>query len=290
MIMLDFVNILIRVTRKIEYLFAKISKKLVHHVTVSRLIKRGTNDRDLYKTNYGNYYWLDKKKYIDNLIIENGVFEDWGTKAVKKLINKNDTVLDVGANIGYYSVIFSKLVGQTGKVYSFEPLAEYNKILKQNLEVNNIQNCEVINYGLSNLEQELSIYVNDSSATIHAVNDDFERIEKIRLITLDKFVYDNNIKKIDFIKIDVDGHEPAVLEGACKVIKNLKPIVLLEISHLHYLKYGITVWDFYSMLKKKGLYIYTEVNLEEIKSKNEFLTKCCNFNHSTNIIISYDRI
>ena len=282
-------KILLFFSKKIEFLFCRFVKS-IYKLQASKIIKRGNKQLDLYKTKYGDYYWLNKNKYIDNLIIQDGLFEESSTAAVKKIIKKSDIVMDIGANIGYYSVIFSKQVGPKGKVYAFEPLTEYREVLEMNLSANRIKNCIIENNGLSDREQKLILYVNDSSATLHPLDENFQRKEKINSITLNSFVRDNKIDKLNFIKIDVDGHEPAVLNGAWETIRKFKTVVLLEISHLHYLKYGINVWDFYDILKNKGFFIYTEIDLKKINNKNEFLMNCCNFNHSTNIIISLNPI
>jgi hypothetical protein len=103
---------------------------------------------------------------------------------------------------------------------------------------------------------------------------------------LDALLKDFPLRKIDFIKVDVDGHEPYFFEGAWETLDKYDPVVFLEVSHLHYLEGGVTAWDFYEKLKAHNYLIYHENNLDEIKTKEEFLIKCGNFAYSTNIIIS----
>ena len=114
-------------------------------------------NRHLYKTKDGFIFWLDPAKYLDQSIINTGIFEKSSTNVVKHLIKKGDTVLDIGANIGYYTVIFSRMVGSSGKVLAFEPTKYYWKILKQNLLENKIKNCRVFDFGLSDKNQQLEI-------------------------------------------------------------------------------------------------------------------------------------
>lgn len=256
----------------------------------STLIKTG-DEVNLYKTIYDDFFWLNPKKYLDREIINTGIFENQSTNLVKRLIKKGDVVLDIGANIGYYTVILSKLVGTQGKVYAFEPTLHYGKFLEQNIKINNIENCTILDYGLSDKEACLAICIGESSATLHWVVD-FKphQIENIKLTTLDKFVIDNNIDKIDFIKIDIDGHEPAFLRGASEVLSKMKPIILLEVNHENYLHAGVTAWDFYDLLKNENYFIYSEDNLIEYKTKREFLMKCGNFAYSANILICKNKI
>jgi len=256
-------------------------------VTMSSILIEKGNDRNLYKTRFGTYLWLKSSSCIDESIINTGVWEDYTTDVVNRLVKPNDYVLDIGANIGYFSVIFSKLVGENGKVFAFEPTSDYLKTLKLNLAANNISHCEVLPYGLSNKEQELEIYLNVHSATLHdPLKNEITPKEIIKLDTLDNFITKNKIDKIDFIKIDVDGHEPLILEGAWETLEKYKPIILLEISHMHYLKAGYNAWNFYKMLKDKQYFIYSEKQLQEIKDETSFLIECGNFAYSSNIVIS----
>lgn len=256
----------------------------------SCVVNKGT-DRSLYKTKFGDYYWLNSTGYVDECIINTGVFEPSSTEVVKKLVRPGDVVLDVGANIGYYSVLLSKLVGDQGKVICFEPTKHFGKVLDMNISANNLNNVEIINCGLSDKRQELEIHIGQSSATLHVPGNQKSNLsERISLITLDEFLEEYPLSKVDFIKIDVDGHEPLFFEGAWKTLDVYDPIVLLEVSHPHYLSSGFTAWGFYDTLKKKGYHIYSEDGLVEVKSLEDFLLKCGNFAYSANVVIAKHKL
>ncbi|GBG57998.1 methyltransferase [Sporomusaceae bacterium FL31] len=275
-------NILNRILRKVSNLATKNEK--------SKIINKGKK-RNLYQTKYGDYFWLNDEGYIDKCIKETGIFEPHSTNVVKKLIKQGDVVLDVGANIGYYTVLLSRLAGDSGKVISFEPTHHYREILKANIKANNIKNCTIMDFGLSKNNDECEISIGQSSATMHWVDDSSPlKTEKIVLKKLDEIAEKLGVNRIDFIKIDVDGHEPAFFEGAWRSIEKFKPIIMLEVNHANYLDYGVTAWDFYDLLKKHKFFIYSEENLTEIKSKNQFLILCGNFSYSANIIISKENI
>lgn len=252
----------------------------------SELIKTG-GERNLYRTRFNDLFWLNTEGYVDQCIIESGVFEPSSTEVVRQLVKPGDVVLDVGANIGYYSVILSKLVGEQGKVYCFEPTNHYGKVLKMNVDENNAKNVEIFKVGLSNQKAEMQIQIGPSSATLHSPGKvPLNFAENIKLISLDEWVEESKLAKIDFIKIDVDGHEPLFLQGAWNALDRFNPTILLEVSHPHYLDAGFTAWDFYDLLKHKGYRIYFEDKLVEIKTKEDFLFKCGNFAYSANIVIS----
>lgn len=274
-----------KLVRMVGYALSKLSQ-FCDYANKSKLMQKGT-DRNLYKTRFNDLFWLNKTGYVDQCIINSGVFEEHSTRIARRLIKEGDTVLDVGANIGYYSVMFSKLVGETGKVFAFEPTKFFGTVLRMNLEANGCTNVAMFKLGLSNKDQELIIQIGDSSASLHVPGKRALRTEEIiELKTLDGFIEEYKPQKIDFVKVDVDGHEPAFLEGAWKTLERYDPTILIEISHLHYLEAGYTAWGFYDLLKNKKYRIYSEDNFTEFKTKEDFLIKCGNFNYSANIILS----
>lgn len=261
-------------------------KAMCNFIHRSKVISKGV-DRDLYRTRFGHLFWLNTMSYVDQCIIRNGIFEDKSTEAINLLVKPGDIVLDIGANIGYYSVLLSNLVGKNGKVICFEPTKYFRTVLKRNVEENNLNNVEIVNIGLSNKRQTLNIHISESTATLHSPGGESpQNSECINLVPLDEFIIEHNLPRIDFIKIDIDGHEPLFFEGAWSTIDKFDPIILLEISHSHYLEAGYTAWDFYEMLKRKQYKIYHEDKLTKITSKQDFLSKCGNFAYSSNIIIS----
>lgn len=252
----------------------------------SKLIEKG-NPRSLYRTPDNCFYWLDEAKYLDKCIINTGIFEEKSTEAVKLCVKPGNIVFDIGANIGYYSVLMSKLIEPAGKVFCFEPTMHYRQVLKQNIDANNATNCEIIPYGLSETNSSSKISIGECSATMHWVEESSPvNTETIRVYKLDEIIDTLNISQIDFIKMDIDGHEPAFFKGAYKTLAKFNPIILLEVSHINYLDYGVTAWDFYDQLIEMGYKIYYENDLQEFRDRKDFLQKCGNFTHSANIIVS----
>ncbi|ORU93990.1 MAG: hypothetical protein A6F70_07245 [Cycloclasticus sp. symbiont of Bathymodiolus heckerae] len=247
------------------------------------------NPRSLYVTSLGHKFWLNRSGYIDLKIINEGGFEKSSTKIIQQLVKNGDVVLDIGANIGYYTIIFSKLVGSNGRVIAFEPTMHFKSVLERNIRANVLdENIEIIGKGLSNREESLIIDIGPSSATLHSPQgyDSILKQEEISLTTLDKFMVTQDIDRIDFIKIDVDGHEPFFFEGAWATLEKYTPIIIFEISHLHYLEAGVFAWDFYHSIISRGYNIFHEDDLKQIKSQTEFLRRCSNFNQTCNVIIT----
>lgn len=140
--------------------------------------------------------------------------EEFALKYIKSKIVEPVIIFDVGANVGEYSLLLSKYF--TGKIYSFEPSIKVFEILKT-------RNANSFNIGFSNEETTKILYSNKDSGlssvykrNLLHFNTALDNEESISLTTIDKFCCENHIKKIDFLKLDIEGHELFALKGASK--------------------------------------------------------------------------
>ena len=157
------------------------------------------------------------------------------TWIARKLITPGDTVVDVGANIGIMTLLFSKLTGKNGTVYSFEPHPFLYKDLTAALEKNNSFNVLPFMLALGAEQGEAILNVPQSNlglgTLIRTSNEKCEQF-KVTVSTLSEFVEAQEIKKIDFLKIDVEGFEHQVLLGAESLLKNSPPeFIMLELNN-----------------------------------------------------------
>ena len=158
----------------------------------------------------------DSKMYLGtddnyNLSIY-GIYEPKETLIVKKMIKEGQNVIDIGASIGYYTLLFSRLVGVSGKVYAFESNLERFDLLRKNVQVNGYTNVILENKAISNKNGESIIFG-----------------EKAQTVSLDS--YFNPDDKIDFVKIDVEGHEKHVFEGMKEILKQNHNIKIMFEFH-----------------------------------------------------------
>ena len=164
----------------------------------------------------------------DNIFFERDNYEKRQADIVKKNIKKGDTVIDIGANIGYYTILFSKLVGKKGKVIAFEPEPSNFKLLKENIEINNCKNVVPFNVALSDSKGKKELYFNpENRGGCSLKNKNLKNVLKVRTMPLDDI-----IKKANFIKIDVEGAEAEVLEGADKILKQNNLILMIEVYRI----------------------------------------------------------
>lgn len=138
----------------------------------------------------------------------------------RKYIPIGGTVLDVGASIGDHTITYAEWVGPTGTVVAFEPNPKAYDCLLHNTK--HMKQVVQVSSGLSNVEEIVSIVELDNSGASYLVQTEGDVI----VFPLDYFDYD----KIDFIKIDVEGFEVKVLEGARDTINRCKPVMLIEVN------------------------------------------------------------
>lgn len=185
-------------------------------------------------------------------------FEPCMVALLKALVCKQDVVADIGANIGLTALLFSSLATKT---YAFEPSPTTFDILTQNLTKNRIKNVDPVNLGLGNEATTASITFSEKNRSGGFVSEKIKPekghvTEKIRLQTLDEF-FEPIAAKPTFLKIDVEGYETSVIEGAEEFLELYKPAVVLEMNHfcLNVLQ-KITIPDFLDFLRATFPYLY----------------------------------
>jgi FkbM family methyltransferase len=154
---------------------------------------------------------------------------------VKKYIKRGDTVIDVGGNMGFFVLILNELIGNQGKIFSFEPSKRLLERLKKTIKINNIQNVTIVNLALGETEENTTLHYNPKQTGLSSIVRDFEKgsvSERIKITTLDSFSRAIS-NRISFIKIDTEGFEPLVLRGAKETIKKDKPIIYIELGGDH---------------------------------------------------------
>lgn len=173
----------------------------------------------------GVYYPLKNESAVIRALLADRTWEKKAYDYYRNHILKEHTVIDCGAFIGSHTLKFSKL---SKKVYAFEPVPLINKCLQKTLKEKEIKNVELFNIALGNDSKETNIYTNfNGDSSIDGIrNKRFNYNFKTRMERLDYIIGLN--EKIDFIKIDVEGSEWDVLEGAKEIIKKWRPMILLE--------------------------------------------------------------
>ena len=160
-----------------------------------------------------------------------------------KQIQKNMNVIDIGANIGYYTVHLSNLVGPNGTVFAFEPDPLNFSILEKNIKLNDCKNVVLINKAVSNSCASTTLFQNSENSGGHSLinSENIQKTITVDTITLDDY-FKNITISIDLVKIDVEGAEDFVINGGLNFFKIFKP------------KYVITEFELNSKIQDKSFY------------------------------------
>ena len=175
-----------------------------------------------------------------------GTYEPNLQFAAARFIHPGDVVYDIGANIGYVSLICAKQCGENGKVFAFEPLPENVKRLKENVEVNGLETyVNVVQSAVIESVKAATFLVHPSGSmgkTVGSSGRDERYIGKVKVpgISLDAFVYDQGHPPPDVIKLDIEGGESNALRGMKRLLGQERPLMLIE---LHGKKAAIQAWN-----------------------------------------------
>lgn len=157
--------------------------------------------------------------------------------AAKKFLQPDSIAIDAGANIGVFS-IFASLLSPKGRIFAFEPVKNTYNLLKIN--VSKFPQVVVFNQGLGDEEKTQEILTSSKNVGMNAMMDSelasknkryFDGIEKVEITTIDSIVKKENIPRVDFIKIDTEGYEAQILEGARGTIQKWKPTIAMSAYH-----------------------------------------------------------
>jgi FkbM family methyltransferase len=203
----------------------------------------------------GGLLWnLDLKEGIDFSIYLLGGFEPYTLKLYTKIIKPGDIVLDIGANVGSHTLPLARLVGEQGRVIAFEPTKFALDKLHENIQLNK-DLCERISLHQMMLvasdhdSLDPEIY---SSWPLFNESSDLHKEHRGQLMkttgavvrTLDTAIRQMNVPRIDFIKIDVDGHEFSVISGGMETLMQYRPVILMEFAPHLFRKNNTGTGDF----------------------------------------------
>jgi FkbM family methyltransferase len=161
------------------------------------------------------------------------IVPDFGFYTHFHKIKSGDVILDAGANNGYVSLYFSKMAGPSGKVYAFEPDSINIAHIRQNIALNpDAGNIAIQNLLLWNENTEVDFYEAGTVGSSAVWKPEGEKLVKKQAVTIDQWVKENGIGKLDFIKMDIEGAEIEAMEGCKETIRTLKPDFAIASYHI----------------------------------------------------------
>jgi FkbM family methyltransferase len=204
------------------------------------------------------------------------VFERTEMRLVAKLLKPDMKVVDAGANIGIYSLLAAKCIGDAGQVWSFEPSQTTYNLFLDNLALNGVTTVAAHRLALSDVRGELTLRSENGFGDLYrhldyagkAVAGD--TVETVDVSTLDDFAAANRINEIDFLKIDAEGGEYCLLKGSQRLLsQSPNVIVMVEVEEDWCLRNGFKSEDTYELLKSLGFKLYSWSRRQQRWSTNE---------------------
>ena len=242
----------IEVNKKIPRIIHQYNRSNQLICDINSLLHSQKNDSKLLETEIEGFSIFTFKNDAVGESISNGnIWEPHIVSFLKRNLNKNSVFIDIGSNYGWHSLIAA---GLCNKVYSFEPQSVIYNLQKMSIEKNNFDNIILYNKGLGNTSLSLNL---------SPINYDLDNLnigdlsigtggEKIDVITLDSL----SIDRVDLIKMDVQGYEKYVIEGAEKTIDNNRPIMIIEVEEFQLARFGLSSTDIFDKVTSLGYEIY----------------------------------
>ena len=227
-------------------------------------------------TRNGINYVLDISDYMDHAVYFGfSDLLDFDREDLYSMVQPHQVIFDVGGNIGDTALHFAKLQKNTGKIFCFEPVPHLFKRLKHNVSINDFKGISIHNIALSDKKEDLffNLPQSQNSGGIFLSDNITEESKKVSSVPLDEFCSENQIDKIDVIKIDVEGFELKVLKGAMLSLKKFKPKMFIEINDLHLHRAGGSAKEVMLLLEQVGYKITRADTNETITSDYDFANK-----------------
>jgi FkbM family methyltransferase len=221
-----------------------------------RRLLKGDIDADLYVTRNGLRWKLNPSDFVQADIFWFGHKDYWETYHLRRLLERGSVVFDIGANIGYYAITLAATLGDECHVHAFEPFGPSYERLLTNIILNSLTDTiSAHKVAVSDREGSGRIMIrvggNSGSARLDSTGD------SIPTTTLDVFCSRNGIDRVNFVKIDTEGHEEFVLAGGTGIIDKCRPLILLELDPPLLDDAGSSVKRIVSRLDSHGYSLHT---------------------------------
>jgi len=182
-----------------------------------------------------------------------GIDEPWIAQLCKSQLRQNSVVYDIGAHIGYTTVLFAHYLKGTGAIHAFEVLPSTAELLQNTVEANQFQNVVIHAVGLGAEETVQQLTVGPTAMTsIRAVKREGQRAERCKVVALDTYRRERRLPRPALMKVDIEGAEIQFLQGSRKLIDECQPTMIIAFHSKDLLQQG------YALLTSFGYQLYNE--------------------------------
>lgn len=244
----------------------------------------------IYKMKGGIKIRLHTTDIIGQAIIENGAFEPSEIAFVTNYLRPGMVFIDIGANIGLYTLFASKCVGANGTIYSFEPNERMFTELTYNVSLNSFSDiCTLNNYAISDFSgvSKLSKYeegaeVFGSLGNQHWAEAKIIGYDDVETVRLDDYLNALGIIHVDLIKMDIEGAELLALKGCKELLsKSTDLVIILEVAEENTRGFGYSTVEIFDFLNSLG---YSMYSLKKNGELFERVNRDCCINHAQNLV------
>ncbi len=275
--------------------------KTIHKIAIARTLHgvvrlgrslAGSPDRGTF-VRRGIVYDLDLSQGIDFAIYLGGMFERSTAIALEKLVRPSSFVLDIGANIGAHTLRLAQFVGPQGHVMAFEPTGFAFRKLQRNLELNpalasrvDARQCFLTAADDINVPGDIySSWPLAPEPNLHAKHlGRAMRTEAATARSLDSILSERPDRKVDLVKLDVDGFECDVLRGAAGMLRDARPVFVMELAPYVLEERGSSLDELLSFFLPNGYAFYDETTHEPLPSTAKELARGIADGESLNVI------
>ncbi len=226
---------------------------------------------------------LNTGDYIDNWLYIGADFEPHVVRLFIKFLQKGDNVLDIGANIGYFTLIASRLVGTGGKVFSFEPTPATFERLQKNVSANRCINVQLFQQAVSNKEASVELHVpkgeikNSGRASFRSIEEQ-NFVVRVKATAIDAMLCE--LPKISLVKMDIEGAEGLALQGMISLIERDHPLFIMELSDDYLKQLNFSAVDILAFFRQREYKIFragenvAEINEDMMRETNQMDIVC----------------
>lgn len=228
------------------------------------------------------FMYVSPAEHIQQQLFWYGCYEKEVGELIKLLLRPADVFLDIGANIGYFSLLAAHRQS-SATIFSFEPVGMVFERLKGNISLNKVENVRAINAGVGEMNEIKKIYIsgddNTGMSSFYKPENYSGSYEQVQVITIDEWFKSCGETRIDLVKIDIEGSEFAALKGMNAVLQQFKPAVIVEMNPSLLFQFDTTPsdildhfntlsFDSYLIGRSQGL---TRINSYETSATNNVL-------------------
>ena len=240
---------LLFLVKPVRYFYFAFDKRIFGPLKLFKGISKSIIYRKAFRMTVQLDDWIPQQLYFL------GAYEEKEIRFISKKLHTGDIFIDVGANIGLFTMVASRIVGDNGKVYAFEPLSANFQKLSFHVSENNLGNVTAEQLAVADRNERLTLFVDDrwnNSGMATAYPSSFNRQESVAGISLDNYFHQVDLRGLSLIKIDIEGGELLALFGMVNLLVKYRPAILIELNPEIMEKTRFTESDVEAFLSKFG--------------------------------------